>query len=110
MMRWSLSIQDFNIKLEHIEGKKNSSADDLSRQIYPNSNLKNDTDIIISAVNKIELKKETIKLGKSLVSSQISDGYGQKLKNKLENIDKSVVDNYKVQNDFLYKTIHTEIR
>ena len=27
MMRWSLSIQDFNIELEHIEGKRNSSAD-----------------------------------------------------------------------------------
>ena len=40
MMRWSLSIQDFNIELEHIEGKKNPSADYLSRQVHPNSSLK----------------------------------------------------------------------
>ena len=39
MMRWSLSIQDFNIELEHIEGKRNSSADYLSRQMHLNSNL-----------------------------------------------------------------------
>ena len=84
MMRWSLSIQDFNIELEHIEGKRNSSADYLSRQMHPNASLKNDTDIIISAINKIELKKETIKLIKSLV-----------------------IDNYKIQNDLLYKTINT---
>ena len=28
-MRWSLSIQDFNIELEHIEGKKDANADYL---------------------------------------------------------------------------------
>ena len=73
MMRWSLSIQNFNFELEHIEGKKNSSADYLSRQMHPNSNLNSDTDIIISSINKFELKKETIKLIKSLVNSQKSD-------------------------------------
>ena len=80
MMRWSLSIQDLNIELEHIEGKRNASADYLSRQMHPNANLKNDTDIIISAINKIELKKETIKLIKSLVNSQKFGEYCQKIK------------------------------
>ena len=78
MMRWSLLIQDFNIELEHIEGKKISSADYLSRQMHPNSSLKNDTDIIISGLNKIELKKET------LVISQKLDKYCQIIKNRCQ--------------------------
>ena len=52
--------------------------------MHPNANVKNDTDIIISAINKIELKKETIKLIKSLVNSQKSDEYCQKIKLRLE--------------------------
>ena len=63
--------------------------------MHPNSNLKNYTDIIISAVNKIELKKKTVKLIKSLVNSQKSDEYCQKIKIRLENKGKSIVDNYK---------------
>ena len=107
VMRWSLSIQDFNIELEHIEGKRNSRVDYLSRQMHPNANLKNDTDIIISAINKIELKKETIKLIKSLVNSQKSDEYSEKIKIRLENKERSIIDNYKIQNDLLHKTINT---
>ena len=107
IMRWSLSIQDFDIELEHIEGKENCSADYLSRQMHPNSNWKNDSDIMISAVNKIELKKETVKLIKGLVNSQKSDEYCQKIKIRLENKDKSIVDIYKIQNDLLYKIINT---
>ena len=100
-MRWSLSIQDFNIELEHIEGNRTSSADYLSRQMHPNANLKNDTDIIISAIKKIELKKETIKLVKSQVNSQKSEEYCQKIKLRLENKERSIIDNYKIQNDFI---------
>ena len=106
-MRWSLSIQDFIIELEHIEGKRNSSAEYLSRQMHPNANLQNDTDIIISAINKIELKKERIKLIKSLVNSQKSDKYCQKIKLRLENKDKSVIDNHKIQDFLLYKIVNT---
>ena len=75
--------------------------------MHPNTNLKNDTDIIISAVNKIKLKKETIKLIKRFVNSQKSDEYCQKIKIRLENKDKSIIDNYKIKNDLLYKTINT---
>ena len=75
--------------------------------MHPNSNLNNDTDIIISAINKIELKKETIKLIKSLVNSQKSDEYCQKIKLRLENKDKSVIDNYKIQDDLIYKIVNT---
>ena len=67
------------------------SADYLSRQMHPNSNLKNDTDIIISAVTKIELKKETVKSINSLLNLQKSDKYCQKIKIRLENKDKSIV-------------------
>ena len=75
--------------------------------MHPNANLKNDTDIIISAINKIELKKETIKLIKNLVNSQKSDEYCQKIKLRLENKDKSVIDNHKIQDDLLYKIVNT---
>ena len=94
MTRWSLSIQDFKIELEHIKGKRKSSVEYLSRQMHSNLCLKNDTDIIISTVNKIELKEETVKLIKSLVNSQKSDEYCQKIKIRLENKNKSIVDNY----------------
>ena len=110
MMRWSLSIQGFNIELEHIEGKRNSSAHYLSRYMHPNTNLKNDTDIIINAINKIELKKETSKLIKSLVNSHKSDEYCQKIKLKLENKDKSIIDNHKIQDDLLYKIVFLRYR
>ena len=36
IIRWSLSIQDFNIQLENIQGKRNSSADYLCRQMHLN--------------------------------------------------------------------------
>ena len=74
--------------------------------MHPNANLKNDTDIIISAVNKIELKEETIKLITSLVNSQKDNEYCQKIKVRLENKEKSIIGNYKIQNDLLYKTIN----
>ena len=75
--------------------------------MHPNSSLKNDTDIIISAVNKIELRKETVKLIKTLVTSQKLDKYWQIIKNKIENKDKSTIENYRIQNDLLYKIINT---
>ena len=53
------------------------------------------------------MKKETVKLIKSLVNPQKSDKYCQKIQNKFENKDKSIVDNYKIQNNLLYQTIHT---
>ena len=37
LLRWSLTLQDFNIKIKHIAGRDNVIADTLSRS-FPNQN------------------------------------------------------------------------
>ena len=88
--RWIMAIQNFDIKIEHIKGKENIEADLFSRnpEIYPNSRKKPE-EVIISALQKIEISEELRKIIKNLEESQDKQDNLQEIKRKIEREDKN---------------------
>ena len=80
IMRWILSIQDFDITYEYIEGKNNVAADVLSRNICDYNASKKIEEIFVGSI----VKKSTVEKLTDISKIQLQDAV---LVNIIENIN-----------------------
>ena len=108
--RWVLSIQEFDIEIQHISGARNNIADYLSRQTYEFQELQvstRETSIINDLATKFT--PQLRKMFKDMLKYQKLDERIQKIIRKLQNKEK-ISKKYEIHSRILYVRQDTRLK
>jgi hypothetical protein len=102
LMRWTLSIQDYDISIEHCAGRKHIVADLLSRNVPSKEKESNIVPYIFTTLATKLTKELTLKL-QHLDQEQRSDKEIIEILGKIVNNDEKTMKRYKIIDNVLYR-------
>lgn len=103
--RWSLSIQEYNIKIEYVKGRDNKVADYLSRIQYSNIQEieEKSRNVVIASLLVNTISKELSNKFKCLDKCQKEDENTSEIIQRLNKGDIKITNRYKISNGILMK-------